>query len=160
METLIRKNLDGKRILLLFLLTGIIYAMMLFVTIPRVTQQIGNLKILDMMPLGYSVEYVNALFKALGETGRNAYLYNQLPLDMIYPFMYGLTFCLVMAWFLEKLGKFSKGFVYLCLLPVIAGFFDYLENIGIITMLKTYPQNPDFLSISIFNILYVRNLKS
>ena len=86
MEKLIRKNLNGKKILMLFFLTSVIYAMMLLVTIPRVMNFSGGMKLLDMIPFGYSVQYVNALLKSLGEMGRNAYLYNQLPLDMIYPF--------------------------------------------------------------------------
>ncbi|HEX7411123.1 MAG TPA: hypothetical protein VF298_03190 [Bacteroidales bacterium] len=155
MEKLIRKYLSGKRVLMLFILTSIIYAMMLLVTIPRLTHFSVGMKILDMMPLGYSAEYVNALLNALGESGRNAYLYDQLPLDMIYPFMYGLTYCLVLAWFLESMGKLKGFFVYLCLLPLAAATFDYLENIGIITMLKSYPHNSDLLSqtTNVFSVL-------
>ena len=155
MENLIRKHLSGKRILMLFLLTSVIYAMMLIVTIPRVMHLSGGMKLLDMMPFGYSVEYVNALLSALGENGRKAYLYHQLPLDMIYPFMFGLTYCLILALFLENMDKFKGFFVYLCLLPLAAGFFDYLENIGIITMLNSYPDNSDLLSeaTNVFSIL-------
>lgn len=155
MEKLIRENLNGRKILMLFILTSVIYAIMLLVTIPRVMHFSGGMKLLDMIPFGYSVQYVNTLLKSLGEMGRNAYLYNQLPLDMIYPFMFGLTYCMVLAWFLEKIGKFKGLFVYLCLLPLVAGFFDYLENIGIITMLNSYPDNSDLLSqtTNLFSIL-------
>lgn len=155
MEKLIRENLNGKKIIMLFILTSVIYAIMLLVTIPRVMHFSGGMKLLDMIPFGYSVQYVNTLLKSLGEMGRNAYLYNQLPLDMIYPFMFGLTYCMVLAWFLEKIGKFKGLFVYLCLLPLVAGFFDYLENIGIITMLNSYPDNSDLLSqtTNLFSIL-------
>lgn len=146
MENLIRKNLDGRRIILLFILTSFIYSMMLFVTIPRITNFSEGMKIPDMIPFGYSAEYINSLMNTLGASGRNVYLYNQLPLDMIYPFLYGLTYCLILAWFLEKIGKLKGYYFYLCLLPVIAGLFDYLENIGIITILISYPFNSDLLS--------------
>ena len=155
MENLIRKYLSGKSILLLFVLTYLIYAVMLLVTIPRLLNFSGGMQILDMIPSGYSVEYVNALLTALGEYGRKVYLYNQLPLDMIYPFMFGLTWCLVLAWFLEKMGKLKGFFVYLCMLPPASAFFDYLENFGIIAILKGYPDNPDILSqiTSVFTVL-------
>jgi hypothetical protein len=53
MRQLITKNLDGKRILFLFIVTGIIYTMMLTITIPKVMGFSGGMKILDMMPTGY-----------------------------------------------------------------------------------------------------------
>ena len=64
---------------------------------------------------------------------------------MIYPFLFGISYCLVLAYFLQKLDKLKGYFFYLCLLPVAAGIFDYLENIGIITMLINYPDLPKSL---------------
>jgi hypothetical protein len=59
--------------------------------------------------------------------------------DMIYPLIFGLTYCLLLAYFLKKLNKLHVPFIYLCLLPIIAATADYLENLGIISMLKSYP---------------------
>jgi len=59
---------------------------------------------------------------------------------MIYPLLFGLTYCLLLAYFLKKLNKLNVPFSYLCLLPIIAGIADYLENFGIIAMLKSYPE--------------------
>ena len=155
MKDLIRKNLNGKRILLLFVLTNIVYAIMLIITIPKVMSFSGGMKLLDMMPTGYSAEYVNALLSALGEKGRNAYLFTQFPIDMIYPFLFGVSSCLILAYFLNKLGKFESRLFYFCLLPLFSGLFDYLENIGIIAMLKSYPNNPVILSqiTNVFSVL-------
>ena len=155
MKDLIRKNLNGKRILLLFVLTNIVYAIMLIITIPKVMSFSGGMKLLDMMPTGYSAEYVNALLSALGEKGRDAYLFNQLPVDMIYPFLFGVSSCLILAYFLNKLGKFESRLFYFCLLPLFSGLFDYLENIGIIAMLKSYPNNPVILSqiTNVFSVM-------
>jgi hypothetical protein len=115
----------------------------------------GGLKILDMMPSGYDPEYVNTLLKALGEAGRNAYLYNQIPLDLIYPLLFGVSNCLILAYFLNKMGKLEGNLFYLCLVPLFAGLFDYLENTGIITMLITYPENSVIMShiTNVFSIL-------
>jgi len=99
----------------------------------------NGMKLLDMMPIGYDSEYINSLFEALGDKGRFVYLYNQLPVDMIYPFLFGVSYCLLLGYFLKKINKLNSAFFYLCFLPVIAGTADYLENFGTITMLNTYP---------------------
>lgn len=112
---------------------------MLFVTIPKTVAYSGGMKLLDMMPQGYDSEYVNELFNKLGEEGREAYLFNQIPVDMIYPFLFGISYSLLIAYFLNKLDKLNTSFFFLCLVPIIAGVADYLENIGIISMLNDYP---------------------
>jgi len=130
---------SGKIILGLFILTNIIYIYMLMVTIPKTMEFSNGMKLLDMMPTGYDWNYVNELFNTLGENGRNTYLTNQLPVDMFYPFFFGLSYSLIIAYFLKKLKKLSTSLIYLCVLPIIAGIADYLENFGIIKMLNNYP---------------------
>ena len=135
----LEKNTSGKKILGLFILTNVVYLFMLFVTIPKTMGFSNGMKLLDILPTGYNRDYVNELFRTLGENGREIYLTNQLPVDMIYPLLFGLTYSLLLAYFLKKLNKLKSPFTYLCLLPIIAGIADYLENIGIITMLNSYP---------------------
>jgi hypothetical protein len=141
---IIATNLTGKKVLLLFLLTNIVYAVMLTVTIPKTMTFSNGLKLLDMMPLGYNLEYINTLFETLGENGRQVYLTNQLPVDMIYPFLFGISYCLLIGFFLKKLNKLDSFFFYLCFLPLIAGIADYLENFGIFTMLYNFPDFSTF----------------
>ncbi len=136
---IIDTNLTGKKVLVLFILTNVVYAIMLIVTIPKTMAFSNGLKLLDMMPLGYDSEYINTLFNTLGENGRHVYLKTQLPVDMIYPFLFGVSYCLLIGYFLKKLNKLNSIFLYLCFLPLIAGIADYSENFGIITMLKNYP---------------------
>lgn len=136
----IERNISGKMVLGLFILTNVVYVLMLTITIPRTMSYSHGLKLLDMMPTGYSMNYVKELFDSLGEIGRETYLTYQIPVDMIYPFLFGLSYSLLLAYLLKKLNKFRSPFFYLCLLPVIAGIADYLENFGIIRMLKRYPE--------------------
>jgi hypothetical protein len=68
--------------------------------------------------------------------------------DMIYPFLFAISYSLVLGYFLKKLAKLKPPFIYLCLLPVIAGISDYMENIGIIMMLKSYPDLPEVATIT------------
>jgi hypothetical protein len=128
---------------------------MLTVTIPKLMEFSGGKKILDMMPTGYNPEYVNSLLDALGPDGRNVYLFYQIPLDMVFPGLNAITFCLIFGYFFQKLGKIDGILFYICYLPLFAGLFDYMENIGIITMLNSYPNNPDILSTvtNLFSIL-------
>ncbi|MGB3636485.1 MAG: hypothetical protein WBA39_02685 [Rivularia sp. (in: cyanobacteria)] len=139
-EKIIRNHLQGRKVLLLFIVANIVYVLMLTVTIPNVMEHTEGMKLLDMMPLGYDAEYVNTLFTTLGQTGRNIYLYRQIPMDMIYPLLFGISFSLLLAYFLNKLNKLKTPFLYLCLLPMLAAMADYAENIGIITLLNDYPE--------------------
>jgi hypothetical protein len=142
----IEQNISRKKVLGLFVLTNIIYVFMLTVTISRTMNFSHGMKLLDIMPTGYDLNYVSELFNSLGEIGRGTYLTNQLPVDMIYPLLFGLTYCLLLGYFLKKINKLNTSFAYLCLLPIIAGVADYLENFGIITLLKI---NPDLTEIAV-----------
>ena len=136
----IEKNISGKIVLGLFILTNLVYTFMLTVTIPKTMEFSNGMKLLDMMPTGYDLNYVNELFTSIGENGRLTYLTNQIPIDMIYPPLFGISYCLLLGYFLKKMNKLNSQYMYLCLIPIIAGIADYLENIGIITMLKSYPE--------------------
>lgn len=151
----IDKNVSGKKALGLFILTNLVYAFMLIVTIPKTMSFANGMKLLDMMPAGYDFNYVNRLFTALGDNGRETYLTNQIPVDMIYPFLFGVSYAVVMAYFLNKTNKLNTPFIYLCLLPIIAGIADYIENIGIIAMLNNYPNFTETTvnTISTFSII-------
>lgn len=138
-KKIIDKNSTGKKVLLLFVVTNIVYAIMLIITIPKIMAFSDGMKLLDMMPTGYESEYIYSLFETLGEKGRHAYLYIQIPVDMIYPLLFGISYCFMIGYFLKKINNFDSALFYLCFLPVIAGIADYLENFGIITMLNNYP---------------------
>jgi len=141
MKELIKRNLSGKKVLSLFLITNAVYVFMLTVTIPYVMSFSGGKKILAMMPTGYDTEYVSSLFSTLGESGRHAYLFNQLPIDMVYPILFAVSSCLLLAYFLTKLRRFDGPLFYLCFIPIFSGVFDYAENIGIVSILNRYPDH-------------------
>lgn len=155
MRNLIKRNLKGTTILIPFILAVVVYTIMMTVTIPKVMTYSGGMKILDMMPAGYDIAYVDSLLETLGEKGRNAYLYNQIPLDLIYPLLFGISLCLILAYVLKRLGKLESNWFYICLLPLFAALFDYCENIGIITLLKSYPNNANTLAqvTNVFSVL-------
>lgn len=151
---IVDKNSTGKKVLILFIIANLFYAVMLLITIPKTMSFSNGMKLLDMMPAGYDSAYINSLFETLGNEGRESYLYYQIPIDMIYPFFFGIGYCFLFAYFLKKLNKFRSSLFYLCLLPIIAGIADYLENFGIIILLKNYPDISQGL-MSVTNIFSV-----
>ena len=139
MRRIFKRHIQGKKVLTIFMLTNLVYLFMIFITIPKVMQYASGMDLFDMMPAGYRVEYAQSLLNTLGPDGRRAYMYSQLPVDMIYPLLFGLTYSLMLAYFLNKLMWFDKPVFFIVLLPLVAGLFDYAENIGIFSMLQAYP---------------------
>jgi len=156
----INRNISGKKVLGLFILTNAVYVFMLIVTIPKTMGFSNGMKLLDMMPIGYDLNYVSELFNSLGEIGREVYLTNQIPVDMVYPLLFGLTYCLLLAYFLKKLNKLNTSFIYLCLIPIIAGIADYLENFGIIAMLKNYPELTEVAVITTSSFSLIKSIST
>ncbi len=130
---------NGKTVLIYFILSSVLYLLMMTFTIPKLSGIANGMKILDMLPEGYDKQYVDSLFAALGESGRHAYIYNHIPLDLVFPALFGLGYCFLFAFLLKKLNKISSPIFYFSLLPLIAALSDYIENIGIITMIIQYP---------------------
>ena len=145
----------GKTVLLLFIITNLIYASMLMYSLPLVSSYAPELVLFDMSPMGYSYIQAIELLTSLGIDGRNAYLSVQLPLDFIYPGMFSVSYALLITWILKQyLPKDSKLF-FIAFVPLLAGGFDYLENIGIIAMLNSFPDISENLvsSASAFTIV-------
>jgi len=153
-QELLNKHSTGKTVFILFIITQAIYVLMFMVTIPNVMEYSNGMKVLDNQPTGYSSEYAHQLFDTLGEKGRSEYLFKQIPIDMIYPGLFALAYSLLLFYLFKKSFKLNKKIYILSLVPIVAGLFDYLENIGIIVMISIYPQ---FLS-SIANITNIFSL--
>ncbi len=149
------KYSTGRNVILLFLITQIIYFIMVLYTIPNVVSYADGMKVLDMQPTGYSAEYANTLLNRLGSEGRDYYLYKQIPMDMIYPFLFAITYSLLLIYLFKKSFNIESKMHYLTIVPLFGGFFDYLENIGIIVMLLDYPDFSTLLAnvTNVFSIL-------
>ncbi|RMG32798.1 MAG: hypothetical protein D6732_12950 [Methanobacteriota archaeon] len=136
----LQRYATGRLVFLLFLLTTIVYLVIVLYTIPAVTAQAPDLKLFDMSPGGYSAEYASQLLKAIGPTGRKVYLNLQLPIDFIYPGLFAVTYTLMLIWLFGKRFNIKSKLFFLTLIPAFAGLFDYFENIGIILMLRSFPK--------------------
>jgi hypothetical protein len=140
MNELIKRYSSGRNVLLFLVGANLLYVLMLFVTIPQVMAFSGGMKLFDLMPAGYDLEYAKSLLQQLGEEGRNLYLTRQLPVDLFYPLLSAIAYTLLMAWLFKRLNFIDKPVFWLCLIPFMAGLFDYLENISIILMITSYPE--------------------
>jgi len=89
----------------------------------------------------YRPEKAYDMITAYGDRGRRYYATIALTLDTVFPMLTGLTFSLTLA------GVFShafsdEGVLHRALLvPMGAMVADILENVGIVTMLMSYPRN-------------------
>jgi hypothetical protein len=140
MKNLLSADIKGRTILLLFIATTVVYVVMLVITIPKLMTFSGGKEILDMIPTGYNADYVKDLMESLSGEGRTYYLTKQLPLDFIYPGLFAFTYALIFMFFLKKINTNSSPWQFVALLPIIAGFADYVENVCIISIIEMFPE--------------------
>ena len=139
MKRLLINFSSGRIVLILFILTNLVYVLMVGYTIPQTLLHVPDMKLPDMMPGGYDPGYIQQLFTELGESGRKYYLNTQLPVDMIYPGLFALCYSLLLVYLLKKLRRQDTLLFLGAYLPLIAGAADYAENIGFIRLLKQFP---------------------
>lgn len=135
----IQTRSTGKNVVIFFSLNLVFYLTILFYSIPMVGRAAPDMKLFDVSPSGYSQEYAISLLNAIGPEGRNLYLSLQLPLDFVYPGLFIVSYPLLFAWLLKENYDLRSNVYYTLYLPIVAGLFDYLENIFVILMLKAYP---------------------
>jgi hypothetical protein len=113
----------------------------------------GGPTILDMT-FTTSPDQVYAVLDSLGDAGRLFDLTHIVPLDLIFPCTYALFLSIAISWSLAQWLPEESPWIGMNLLPVIAGTADYCENIGVITLLLTYPARLD--PVAFFtSIMYV-----
>ena len=143
LQQTLQKYATGRNIFALFIITQIVYFIMLGITIPHVQGYADGMELFDVRPTGYDVDYAHELLTNLGDDGRDAYLYQQIPFDLVYPGLFAITYALMLTWiFRYSFGSNSK-MNMLVFVPIAAGTFDYLENAGIVVMLLSYPNFSD-----------------
>jgi hypothetical protein len=125
--------------------TGIIgaaiYLIMITVTLAHIEAVSGHVPF-DMRPFGYNGQDASALLDQLGFAGRQYYLQRQIPLDTLYPALLALTLVFAMRWFGNRIA--SDRFVRVgIILSVGAALCDYVENLGIVAMIWSWPNLSD-----------------
>jgi len=149
MKTFVERYSSGKSVLVVLTFAMVIYAVMMFVTLPTLSHEMDGLFVFDMRPMGYSVEEGYEILENISDFGVSYYRGVQLPLDFVYPALLALFGVLAFAYF----GKRIRIPSLIYMLPLIAGIFDYLENIGIYIMLSDLNSPSVVKMSSVFSII-------
>jgi hypothetical protein len=80
-----------------------------------------------------------AMVASYGEYGRPFYRNVELTVDILYPIIYTLAYGLLISWLFQRGFKPDSKMQKLNVMPVGAWLFDLLENLGIVTLLSTFP---------------------
>jgi len=80
-----------------------------------------------------------SIARSYGEFGRAFYRSVELTVDIIYPIVYTLAFGLLISWLFQRGFKADSKMQHLNIVPMGAWLFDLLENLGIVTLLSTFP---------------------
>lgn len=122
---------------------AVIWAILAFGVMPMAESEIkriseGAVHILDLS-VGYSPAEAYTNFTNLGSAGRQMYLFVEVTADVVYPLATAILFALLLA----RLQSLTGAMPYkkLPFLPFFTLFFDYLENMGLVTALLSFPQN-------------------
>jgi hypothetical protein len=146
-ENILQFSRNGRRVLIAFAVTQIVYVVMVGVTLPHLVGLSGGLEPFDMMPFGYDAEYAARFLGSLGAEGRNYYLTRQIPLDLLYPGLFAFSYASIWLWLLSKSSERYHWLQAGALLAVVAGACDYVENAFIASMLTGFP---DISSSTVF----------
>ncbi len=95
--------------------------------------------ILDLK-FGFNPEFAFEVISGYCERGRQGIMVLTGIVDMIYPLIYGSLLVLLISRFRGKVNSGSNTNQTINLLPVVAVFFDFLENTGILIMINYYPE--------------------
>ena len=125
----------------------------------------GGENILDF-EFGYNKDEAYQILSALGFEGREFYLKNIIPMDFPFPLAYMLFYAGWIALLIKNIyqickkcpfGNHNKRYKYLLFIPILATLCDFIENIGIITMLNSYPNLQEW---SVYMASYAGILKT
>jgi hypothetical protein len=102
----------------------------------------GGAGILDF-EFGYGQKKAYEMLNALGAEGRAFYLAMLFPLDYLFPFSYMLFYGGSIA-LLLKHSALNEKFGFILVAPALAMLSDWTENVGIIAMLRDFPDLRDW----------------
>jgi hypothetical protein len=93
---------------------------------------------------------------AYGEQGRSAYRIFALTADVAYPIIYSIFLGLAITFLFRRIFPLESRLQKLNLLPFAALLFDVLENLGIVALLSTYPQQITWLAVTTSFINFIK----
>ncbi|MCJ7733112.1 MAG: hypothetical protein MUP11_01065 [Anaerolineales bacterium] len=88
----------------------------------------------------YTPAALYQLAEDYGEEGRQAYITTRWTFDLIFPIVYAAFLSIGISWFFKFLPGWPENSVRANLLPILASFFDYLENTATSLVMACYPK--------------------
>jgi hypothetical protein len=131
---------DARLVLALFLVTQAVYLAMVLLTLSHLRVLAGGMEPFDLLPAGYDIGYAMRFLEAIGSEGRDYYLSRQIPLDLIYPGLFAVSYALLWLWLLARAGGGPASLRMIAWLPILAGLADYAENGLVAAMLTRFPE--------------------
>ena len=128
----IEKTANGRIVLIFFALAIAAYLVMLLVTIPAIRESTGGVEVFDLRYMGYSVDEARFILSSLPEAAKSYYSGVQIPIDFAYPLLLALFGAFTLGWARRRVAIPRWTIV----LPFFVVFFDYLENIFVLLMLR------------------------
>jgi len=95
----------------------------------------------------YSADFGYAWLASMGEAGRNFHLTRIMPLDIIFPPSFMLFQFCWLGLLMRKATNRNSKLRFLGVLPLCYMSLDWIENIGITSMLIKYPMRLDGLCV-------------
>ena len=139
------------------LITFAIYMVFNLVLLKNAESKINELaqKTVGVIDLtfGFNPQKTLSMVADYGELGREYYAQTEMTTDVLYPIVYTLLFCIILTLLFRN--KTYQPFSFINLLPLGALVFDLLENITIVTLLKSFPNSSEIVAIlcEIFKML-------
>lgn len=87
----------------------------------------------------YTPDTTFSTLESYSNAERSYLCFLYLTYDVIAPILYTLGFSLVLAWLSQRGFKPESKIQKLNIIPIIMGFFDYVENLSIVILISVYP---------------------
>lgn len=89
------------------------------------------------LTMGFTPDRTLQMVDQYGQAAREYYATVEMTIDVIYPLVYTCLFAVILS--LLYYRKSYRPFALVNVFPFVTLVFDYLENITIVTMLKSHP---------------------
>lgn len=109
-----------------------------FGLVPTLIERADGAPLLDNR-FGYTAAQVEELFEAYGEAGRSQYRTYLLLLDFAYAVVFAIANALLIAGLTRYLFPRVQALGWVALLPLVAMLLDFIENVGLLSLLGSYP---------------------
>lgn len=99
----------------------------------------------------YTPEQAYRILESQGEIGRQFYKRIIILLDFVFPTIYMIFWSVIINFLFTRWLTTENKMHKLCLVPLLAGISDYIENVLILTMIHYFPQK-------LYNIAVLANV--